>query len=98
MQGHGPPALNHRPGEDPRWPEDDGEEPGHADEDQCVAGGPVAAVRQRPGDAEVPVEADQQQIEHRGVGVHVVDGEPEITDGWPHGPAVGDHVDERQWH
>jgi len=48
-------------------------------EHQRFAFGPLGPVRQRPGDGQVPVEADQQQVEHGSVAGQVVERQPAVA-------------------
>lgn len=48
-------------------------------EQQRFALGPLGSVRERPGDRQVPVEADQQQVEHGRVAGQVVERQPAVA-------------------
>lgn len=48
-------------------------------EQQRFAFGPLGPVRQRSGDGQVPVEADQQQVEHGSVAGQVVERQPTVA-------------------
>lgn len=48
-------------------------------EKQRFALGPLGPVRERSGDREVPVEADQQQVEHGRVAGQVVERQPAVA-------------------
>lgn len=55
-------------------------------------------VRKRPGNGEVSVEADDQQVEHGGVAGQVVEGQPRITKGGTERPVAHDGVDGEEGH
>lgn len=65
-------------------------------------GGPVGRslrpVRERPRDREVPVEADDEKVQHRGIAGQVVQREPRITDVRTQGPVPEDSVHCEQRH
>lgn len=68
------------------------------DHDGGPVGGSLRPVCERPRDREVPVEADDEQVEDRGVAGQVVQGEPRVTDVRSQGPVPEDCVHCEQRH
>lgn len=66
---------------------------------ECGAvGGALSTVRQRPGHREVPVEADDEQVEHTGVAGQVVECQPGVADVGPQWPPAQQRVHREQRH
>ena len=88
-----PLALDVRPGEYPRRPDDAGDEPGAGDHDAGTARGAVGAVGQRSSHAEVTVEADDDEVGHGGVAHGVVQRQPGVAQERAQRPVVQQDVD-----
>ena len=59
---------------------------------------PARAIRQRPRDGEVPIEADHQQVQDTGIGRQVIDGQPDVADDLPEAPFLLQDEDGEQGH
>lgn len=68
------------------------------DHDAGPVGGASRAVRQGSGDGEVPVEADDEEVEHRSVAGQVVEGEPGVADKGAQGPVAQQGEDGEEGH
>ena len=91
-------ALDVGPGEDPGRPQQDGDDPGCADHDAGAPRGALNAVGQRPGDAEVAVEADDDEVGHGRVAHGVVQRQPYIAHAGSQGPVAHQQVQRIQRH
>lgn len=58
------------------------------DHDGSPVGGPLGSVSERPRDWEVAIEADDEQVEYRGVAGEVVQGQPGVADERSQGPVA----------
>lgn len=67
-------------------------------EQQRFALGPFGPVRQRPGHRQIPVETDQQQVEHGSVAGQVVKRQPAVAHVPAEGPVSQYRVHGEQWH
>ena len=85
---HTPLTGNVLPREDPRGPEEDGDDPRPGDHHSSLLRGPMGPVGQRSGHGEVPVEADDEQVGDRRVAHRVIQRQPDVADVPSEGPAV----------
>jgi len=87
--GHQP-TLDVRPRDDPRRPEQHGDEPGAGDERGGGARRAPDAVRQRPSHREVAIEADDEEVGDRSVAHRVVERQPDVAEDWTQRPVAED--------
>ena len=85
---HAPLAGDVLPREDPRGPEEHGYDPRPCDHHSSLLRGAMGPVGQRSGHREVPVEADDEEVCHRGIAHRVVQGQPDVAYVPSEGPAV----------
>ena len=91
-------ALNVGPGVYWRDPHYTGESPGAGYQHDGLHGGPGGPVGEGPGDGEVSVHGDDDQVPDTGVAGEVVDGEPGVTEMTRERPALHDELHGEQWH
>ena len=88
--GDGPLTLDVRPSDDPRRPQEDGDEPGAGDHGGGAASSAPGAIGERPGDGHVAVEADDQKISDGRVAHRVVERQPDVAEDWTQRPVAED--------
>ena len=91
-------ALYVRPGVYRRDPHDAGEGPGTRYQHDGLHGGAGGAVGERPGDGEVSVHGDDDQVPDTGIAGEVINGEPDVTQVAREGPPLHDELDCKQRH
>ena len=93
-----PLALDVRPSDDPRRPDDGRDGPRREDHQGSLPRRPARAIRQGPRDGEVPIEADHQQVQDTGIGRQVVHGQPDVADDLTEAPFLLQDEDGEQGH
>lgn len=79
VRRHGSLALDVRPRVNPRGPQKQTDAPSTTDHDSCLTSRPFRSVSQRPRHAEVPVEADDEQVQDRRVRRQIVQSQPRVA-------------------
>uniref|UniRef100_A0A182Q4T2 Uncharacterized protein n=1 Tax=Anopheles farauti TaxID=69004 RepID=A0A182Q4T2_9DIPT len=75
-----PLALDVRPAVDPRGPQQQTDAPGRTDHDRGPGRRPLRPVGERARHAEVPIEADDQQVEYGRVRREIIERQPGVAD------------------
>lgn len=81
-------ALDVRPAVDPRWPQHQADAPGSHNHAGRSVGGAPCPIRKRPRHAEVPIETDDQQVQHGRIGRQIVERQPKIANVRPERPVA----------
>lgn len=95
---HRPLALDVGPAVDPGGPQQQTDAPGGGYHEGRLVGRSLGAIRQRSRHTEVPIEADDQQIQHGRIRGQIVEGQPGVADMWPQRPVAEYGGDCEQWH